>query len=234
MDKYQKYILTKTYGIGSSFIFNSFSKGIYEENGDCFTITQDDDITITKYKLVLSSHVHNISAISSIEVFKNGKWENIEANWQVYIITVDFEDRIEKIKFSFTNNLADDYILNLKYVEADKEKYYAKKAQQKKDDLLKTANVKHSTGSDLVNIYFQPCCDECEKTEISLFKDGLLLAKYKVEEGVFFKSIGGLAYGNYEYIVKQFGKNDKLLLETDKIKFSISAPHFGGKPVISW
>lgn len=59
-----------------------------------------------------------------------------------------------------------------------------------------------------------------------------MLAKYKVEEGVFFKSIGGLAYGTYEYIVKQFDKDNKLLIETDRIKFSISRPNYGGKPTI--
>lgn len=228
MDKYQKYILTQTYGVGSSFIFNSFSKGLYDENNDCFIITQDDDITITKYKLVLSSRTRNACPISNIAVCKNEKWEIIEANCQAYIITVDFEDRIEKIKFSFTNNLADDYILKLKYVEADKDKYFAKQAQQKKDNLLKTASIKHSTGNDLVNIYFQPCCDEYERTEITLFKDNQMLAKYKVDDGVFFKSISGLAYGKYEYVVKQFGKDNKVLLETDKIKFSIDFPNYGG------
>ncbi len=93
-------------------------------------------------------------------------------------------------------------------------------------------NVSHSTGNDLVNIYFQPCCDEYERTEITLYKDNQMLTKYKVDDGVFFKSISGLAYGNYEYIVKQFGKNDKLLLETGKIRFSISRPNYGGKPII--
>ena len=61
-----------------------------------------------------------------------------------------------------------------------------------------------------------------------------MLAQYKVDEGAFFKSISGLAYGFYEYVVKQFGKDDKLLLETDKIKFSISAPNYVGKPIVSW
>ena len=59
-----------------------------------------------------------------------------------------------------------------------------------------------------------------------------MLAKYKVDEGTFFKSISGLAYGTYEYVVKQYGKSDKLLLETAKIKFTINTPNYGGKPNI--
>ena len=106
------------------------------------------------------------------------------------------------------------------------------KSNRKKDSLLKAAKISHSTGNDLVNIYFQPCCDEYERTEITLYKDGQMLAKYKVDDDVFFKAITGLAYGTYEYVVKQFGANNKLLLETNKIKFTLSRPNYGGKPVV--
>lgn len=251
MNKYQEYLL-KNY-LGPYFIFyrccplaNELEGSIieckFDKEADTFTITQNEDINIIEYVLIVGDRylgkTYLLDIIERVEVLENGKWQKIDTsidrNMQVYRILINFNNRIEKIKFGFKNNLADDYILNLKYVEADKEKYYAKQAQQKKDELLKTASIKHSTGNDLVNIYFQPCCDEYERTEITLYKDNQMLAKYNVDDGVFFKSISGLAYGNYEYIVKQFGKNDKLLLETDKIKFSISAPYYGGKPVISW
>lgn len=253
MNKYQEYIFKSR--LGKNFIFDRCCAkgcttapqqyGEFDKTLDLFTIIQDEDINIVDYTLLIVVGV--IKQIEKVFVFKNTVWKEIEmSEWKVnsgrgderllsvYNISIDFNDRIEKIKFSFKNDLADDYILNLKYVEADKEKYFAKQAQQKKDDLLKTASIKYSTGNDLVNIYFQPCCDEYERTEITLFKDNQMLAKYKVDDGVFFKSINGLAYGEYEYIVKQFGKDNKLLIETDKIKFSICRPHYGGKPVISW
>lgn len=108
-----------------------------------------------------------------------------------------------------------------------------KKEQERKDNLFKMANIKVSTGVDLVNIYFQPCCDEYKYTEIALYKENMLLAKYKVDEETFFKSIGGLAFGTYEFILKQFDKKNNIILETDKISFSISAPNYSGRRKIT-
>ena len=59
-----------------------------------------------------------------------------------------------------------------------------------------------------------------------------MLAKYKVDDEVFLKTITGLAYCTYEYVVKRFGANNKLLLETNKIKFTLSRPDYSGKPLV--
>lgn len=245
MNKYQEYLLK--YNLDEKFVFNyccpmakefevnKTQYGKFDKKTDTFTITQDADINIVDYVLLIEKDDKISEILNKVYIQVKDKWKEVslvasEKNQNaVYKISVSFNNRTEKIKLSFKNNLADDYILNIKYVEADKDAYYSKQEQKKKDNLLNTANIKHSTGNDLVNIYFLPCCEEYERTEIILFKDNQMLAKYKVDDGVFFKSIGGLAYGTYEYIVKQFGKDDKLLLETDKIKFSISAPYYGGR-----
>lgn len=245
MNKYQEFLL-KGY-LGQNFIFKrccplgcelDVSKthyGKYDKETDTFILTQDENNPIDIYTILIEPSKNTLNQIiDNVSVLAKAGWEKVELKpfginkVLAYEILINFNNRTEKIKLSFKNGLADDYILDLKYIEADKEKYLAKKAQQKKADLLKTANIKHSTGNDLVNIYFQPCCDEYERTEIILYKDSQMLAKYKVDDGVFFKSINGLAYGTYEYIVKQFGKNNNLLLETDKIKFTICAPYYGG------
>ena len=246
MDKYQKYILEK-YGIRSNFIFHRCNPivenklvnegivqyGEFDIESDSFTLKQDEDINLLEYELVL---VNKIDIFSNIAICKNDEWTDIaltmENNVPTYKIIVNFNDRIEKIKFEFKNQLADDYIISVCYQEADKEKYYAKKEQERKDNLLKTANIKVSTGADLVNIYFQPCCDSYARTEITLYKDNMMLAKYKVDEETFFKSIGGLAFGKYEFILKQLDKDNNIILETQKIAFSISAPNYGGKPIV--
>lgn len=243
MDKYQKFLLNK---YGESF-YNLFYRACpveQEEQGssiqylfsdektNSITIKQDEDINITQYILILYGKANRYDVLSKVSVYKNKQWEEIELSRKGYRIIIDFNDRTEKIKLSFVNNLADDYILDIKYLEADKEKYCAKQAQHKKDSLLKTANVKYSTGADLVNIYFQPCCDDYVHTEITLYKDNMMLAKYKVDEEIFFKSINGLAYGKYEFILKQFDKDNNIILETDKISFSLVKPNYSGKPTI--
>ena len=235
------------YGIRSNFIFHRCNPivenklvnegivqyGEFDIESDSFTLKQDEDINLLEYALVL---VNKIDIFSNIAICKNDEWTDIaltmENNVPTYKIIVNFNDRIEKIKFEFKNQLADDYIISVCYQEADKEKYYAKKEQERKDNLLKTANIKVSTGADLVNIYFQPCCDSYARTEITLYKDNMMLAKYKVDEETFFKSIGGLAFGKYEFILKQLDKDNNIILETQKIAFSISAPNYGGKPTV--
>ena len=84
----------------------------------------------------------------------------------------------------------------------------------------------------LVNVYFQPCTDECAKTVIELYSQGMLLGKFNVEEGLFFKSITGLAYGSYEIKVIQYDKNGKELFASDPYPFKLSTPNYGGKHTV--
>lgn len=181
-----------------------------------------------------------VNPLASLSIRKNNQWEEIPFANNQYKIIADFDDRIDTIKFSFVNKIADDYILNVTYTEADKEQYYAKLEQERKDKLLTTVEIKVSTGADLVNIYFQPCCDEYDHTEIKLFvpkdyvttgghdqkkpSDWSIIKKCDVPTEDFYQSITGLAYGKYAFILKQFDKNNQLLLETNYIEFSIMEP----------
>lgn len=234
MDKYQSILL---FGEPSHKMYSCYCvsvkdgchiEGYIDCETDSYTLKQEEDIDSTKYTF----GVQAIPVIAKCYYLKNGTWHETKEHHNMHVCELDFNNRVKKYKICFKDNMADDYIFSFIYQEIDKDAYYAKQEQQKKDDLLKAASIKHSTGNDLVNIYFQPCSDEYERTEITLFKDGQMLAKYKVDDGVFFKSISGLAYGTYEYVVKQYAKGDKLLLETDKIKFSISAPFYGGKNIV--
>lgn len=241
MDKYQKYLLSM-YGQSLDRVFSRSCPVELEEKGsstqyvfcnndnDSITIKQDEDVNITRYILKIFKLRSN-DIFSEVSVYKKGKWEQIEFDTS-YRIIIDFNDRVEKIKFSFVNNLADDYILDVNYQEADKEAWARKIEKEHRESLIATANIKVSTGTDLVNIYFQPCCKNYASTEIALFKDNMMIAKYKVEEDVFFKSINGLAFGKYEFILKQYDDKKNVVLESNKISFSLKMPQFDGKPTI--
>ena len=237
MDKYQKYLLDK---YGDSLLNVVFVRPIQEdkrnetryifcdEKSNSLIIEQDEDINKTQYYLLVPSCANRYEIISNVFVYKNNEWKECEIEQKVFKTIIDFNDRVEKIKITFVNGLADELIIPLAYKEANVEKYYAKKEQEKKEDLLKKANVKVSTGADLVNIYFQPCSEDYAHTEIILYKDSMMLAKYKVEEDVFFKSINGLAYGKYSFILKQYDKDNAIILETGHIEFTISTPNTHG------
>ncbi len=215
MDKYQKYLMeTDCYivcllderKIGRPFV------------GEEINITQDDDITKTNYVLLINS-----KAIEKVYAVQGEKSEQFDAtSAPIHTYKLDFNNKIDSIKIVFNNDLADDLILPVVFHEADKEKYYAQKEQEKIENYIKKANVKAATGADLVNIYFSPCCEQYAKTEIVLYRDNRRMAHYTVEEEIFFKSINGLAYGEYEFMLMQFDKNGKLLFTTEKKKFSVA------------
>lgn len=225
MDKYQKAAInwqTNFYIMYVSVKSQKVMEAIFDEKEDTATINQEEDITSCKYNLV----IFDFPAIYKCYAYKNEKWSEITKTefkrFQSYQIETDFKDRIEKIKLCFMHNIADDYIIDLKYKEADAKAYHEKLMVEAKEKLLKNASVKHSTGLDLVNIYFQPCSQEYDRTEISLYINDQIIAKYNVDAEIFFKSINGLAFGVYEYIVTQYDKNNKILIRTDKIMFKIS------------
>jgi len=226
MNKYQKYLMES---VDIRYILK-------DKEVDCWIneeikIQQDEDITKTIYEL----KIHSRENIENIYFVKGTKQKPFTQSlspmrkggqYPIFSCVVDFYDRIESVKIVFKHNLADDLMIPVCFFEADKEKYYAKKEQERKDTLFKAANIKTATGADLINIYFQPCCDEYDRTEILLYKDEMLIGKYKVEEEFFFKSITGLAYGDYEFVLKQMNSNGEIIIETNKIKFYISAPEY--------
>ncbi len=235
MDKYQEYIFKTSrsyYGLsvcGKS----TLEKVVFD---DKIIFKQNDDITVSDYILYIANiGFENVFAIVGTKETPLAQELDLvgsspkSGNQNRFFLPISFDNKIDAIKIVFKNNLADNLIFPVIYEEADKEKYYAKKEQERKDGLLKAASIKVSAGIDLVNIYFQPCCEQYTRTEIVLCKDNMMLAKYKVDEETFFKSINGLAYGKYEFILKQFDDKGNILLETDKMQFSLSRPNYGGR-----
>lgn len=218
MNKYQKYFLKEDAYIdcfaSGSDINCSLDRTL--ENG-VVRIKQNEDISIKEYTLASR---YPFDYLCENEWSKSSKMEN--RVWQ--IAKFDWAVPIEKVRFLVDNEFVEALEINIEYEFADVEAYNKKQEQKRKNDLIEKASIKHSTGADLVNIYFQPCSSNYIRTEIALYRDGLMLAKYKVDEESFFKSIGGLAYGTYSFIVKQFDKNDNLLLETEHIEFALKAP----------
>ena len=243
MDKYQRVVLENNKK--DSFYYcvsvkngGGASNTDFNYSTDVFTLTQDEDIFSTKYTFVLRANTN----IETCSFYVNGEWHSANQKGTSFCIELDFENRVEKVKLIFADNIVDDYVFIIEYVEADKDLYYQKQEAERKANMLQFAQIKHSTGTDLINIYFQPCCSDYEYTEILLYipqdyvtvggpygpvKKPLswqVFKKCKVPTEDFYKSINGLAYGRYAYVIKQFDKKDNLLLETEYIEFSLKAP----------
>lgn len=218
MNTYQKYIL-KSFGV------NIITDGETDEekvakaelSGKTLKITQSTDADITSFPMLI-----NVKGVAKLEILKKD-WEEVTATADEYNLTADFCDRFSSLRLNFVNNIADPIEFKVDYIESDKEQWENTLKDRYIEGLFHAANITVATGADLVNIYFQPCCEEYVRTEITLYRDNFMLAKYKVDEEMFFKSITGLAYGNYTFILKQYAKNDELLLETEHISFSINS-----------
>lgn len=242
MDKYQKVLLETE---KTSVFFTCTSKknslvlnGGFNYDADIYTLTQEEDIFSTKYEFVVKTNPN----IETCTFLVNGEWQSASRKGSAFSVELDFENRVEKVKLTFADNIVDDYIFSIQYVEADKDLYYQKQEAERKANMLQSAQIKHSTGTDLINIYFQPSCSDYEYTEILLYipqdyvtvggpygpvkkpSSWQMFKKCKVPAEDFYKSINGLAYGTYAYVIKQFDKKDNLLLETEYIEFSLKAP----------
>lgn len=252
MDKYQKVLLETE---KTSVFFTCTSKknslvlnGGFNYDEDVYTLTQEEDIFSTKYEFVVKTNPN----IETCTFLVNGEWQNASRKGSAFSVELDFENRVEKVKLTFADNIVDDYTFSVQYVEADKDLYYQKQAETRRNTYIEAAQIKHSTGADLVNIYFQPCCANCGKTEIELWiaqgkrenHHGMIayipkliggtpeqmIAKFTVEEGFLFKAINDLANGVYAYRLRQFSKNDEMLFESDFQFFEIR-PQGAGRPM---
>lgn len=248
MDKYQRYLMdvrNSYYGLAINEKLSN-DKILIE---DKIVLTQDDDITINDYTLYIANKsIATILAIIGEEEKTFSKEldpiysSSMSGNQDRFFIDINFDNQLDGIKIVFKNNLANDLYLPISYVLTDKDKYYTKKEQEYKDSLIKAANINVSTGADLVNIYFQPCCDKYKYSEIQFFvpkefvtvggpygptqkpSTWSLIKKCKVNSEDFYLSITGLAYGEYSFVLTQFDASGNVILKTDYIEFSISQP----------
>ncbi len=245
MDKYQEYILhtlQKPMGTIYAYADNSsitLENGLFDNKlikvdiNEKIVIKQDEDITITKYQLVL---VHEgIEAIYAVKqnehfpfncILTEYHWSgrNTDKDRKVFYYELDFDNKIDSIKIVFKDRVADDLIIPIEFIDADKEAYYANKEAERITKLRWNASISHATGINLVNIYFQPCSEQYAKTEITLYHNKLMMAKYSVEGDQYFKAITDLACNNYSFVLKQLSADGEILFETEHISFKIDFP----------
>ena len=225
--------------------------GIKLEEDGRFVLTQNENINIVKYQFIVSETQANSSPINKVFYKKDGKWieskhltektcnlkfekfiEAVKQGLRVFKIDLDFNDRIEAIRFEYKFNIVEPVEVDIEYHEADKDRYYKKVAAEERQSLINAAQLRVATGADLVNVYFQPCNDNYGSTVIELYSitgGATLLGKFKVEEGMFFKSITGLAYGSYKVIVSQLDKEGKQLFKSDDMPFVIGNGGYGSR-----
>lgn len=248
MNKYQTFAL-KNAGYGVWKDESGMDKQEKKSSWSCIldtnskiVINQDENYNITKYYVVFQPTV--------VKVIAGGKEFNLQSiddlSHQLVIVPVDFNNQIAEMELHF-NGVIDPIKIPVEYKAVDKNIFDSKLENERQSNLAAKANIKVSTGDDLVNIYFQPCNDSYEKTVIELYlavgkypppprviaigrthrpvllsaTPGQIIGKFKVEDGMMFKSITGLAKGAYGFKLSQYDGKGNLLFTTDYQYFQI-------------
>lgn len=122
--------------------------------------------------------------------------KSIFKNLDVCVIDFNFNNEIKKLELHFNYEVVDPLVIE---VETE---LYKESIIDKTGELLQKLNVKHSCGTNLVTIKFANSTENVALTKISLFdSEKQLMGVFKVDEGMFYKSITGLAFEKYFYKV---------------------------------
>lgn len=251
MDKYQEFAFKRVYyAVYKSEEFTDNNRTDKPGSGNMsslgetnnFVIKQDEDYRITKHYLRIAGTTVQ-KAIFNGKEYCQQKLES--SSYPAIIIPVDFSNQVKEIEIHFKGVL-DPVKVPLNYIESDKAAFDRKMEETQRKDLIDKSGIKIATGADLVNIYFNPASDDYESAKIELYtavgrfeqhhgsvihegwKPQLLggtverlIAKYKVDEGMFFKSITGLAKGVYGIKIIQLDSSGKTIVESDIEFFAI-------------
>ncbi len=206
MDKYQNSLMKHI-----SFAVDGGASVAYSDG--VLTLTQNEDPE--KGSVTLSVRVICIlEAVFSGEVYT-------PSNNVIKIPIVFSKTASKSMTFKIADGITDDIEFEIKYIEADREAWAAKKKAERIKELLLNADVTSATNTNLVNIYFSECCSEHKKTEINLYRDERFIGKYAVDEGKMFLSVTGLALGEYHYEVIMLDRDGNELVRTEMRMFVI-------------
>lgn len=229
MDKYQKYLLEnirfetdtkKTEGLSD-----------FQWDGTKIILTQNPNYNITKYEFFVRNLV-----VSKVEHLIGKKYvEGNRVDEYTHSIEVDFTKKSNKIRIHFENELADPIVIPVEYVDADKEAYDAKVAEQLKYELAEKVNVQANASESIITVTFKPLNDTYSYSKVELYLanvkpgtspatyDYQLMAKYKTEEDVYFHSIINLAYGTYAVVVVQYDSSNKEIYRSDYVRVTVKS-----------
>lgn len=222
MDKYQELLLSKS---KLTLCTNQTDLQDIVIADDAIRLAQNKDITIADYVFSIESiSIENIIATRGSDSFAFAVDEE-----KRFTLKIDFEKPIDCIQISFKHGIADSITLPMIYVCASKEEYYKTKAEEQRCAYQKVAKIQCVSGADLINVYFQPCCEEYDHSEVALYRD-MLLGIFPVEKNCFYKSLTGLAYGTYGIKVKQFKKDGTVIFESELLSVSIDPPEKPSAP----
>jgi hypothetical protein len=221
MNKYQEFLLEKYVRI---FVYKELKSdeakySSHIENGS-FELKQDDNYHITKYSI-------GIFGLPVLHVELNGQKYKPNENGLTRL-ELDFEDQCKELVLYAKDDIIEPIHVSIIYTSADKSAYDAKLAAESRAALraalVKKASIGVGTGESLITVRFKPVSDAYAYSKVELYSENQLMAKFKTDEDVFFKSITDLAYGVYRVKLVQYTSGNDVLFESDLITVELKRP----------
>ena len=226
MDIYHNELLKKFF----VYIVDSKDRKVIQSTNfnEKIVINQIEDIEKTKYTLVICC-----KSLKKIDVvFRGEKRECYLQSYEehfgckeekqffiedYYYFDIDFDNYLpETIILYFVKDIVSPLSINLTYKMADKDLYYSQKEKEKIEKYKKKVNIEVSTGINLINISFQPCCEEYAYSKAVLFKENKKLGVFEHDKRVNYIAINKLGNAKYSIVLIQYDKDGKILYESDK------------------
>lgn len=198
----------------------TFKDGVY-------TIYQNDNYYLKQYLVVVCSSLE-------CEVYLKFKDKEVpikrhEEYIEEHHFTLDFDNRAESIIVKYNTKLIDSIEIPILYVESDKEERDKKLEEERIANMRETVGVQVVGGNAFVNVFYKPLNESYDYAEIDLYfvnnsnqtKNNYFLAKYKSSPNTYFINIPNLSYGEYEFELRQYDRNNKLIYYSSKEKFMV-------------
>lgn len=200
MDKYQLRLLNN-----GAITFVSENGEEKSEFDNILTVYQNENYKIEGYKIIFSNPL-----IDKI-VFNSKEYLNKDNK---IVVDFNFEEACSSVNVSFKNGIADDCIIEISKVFADKEAYDLKVQEETKAKYTQDIALTTSTGIDLINVFWKKANSSVNKVVLKIFYESESGISYQIMnknvDGEFF-SLTGLGFGKYKISLEQYA-NDNLLI----------------------
>jgi len=222
MDQYTEYAL-------SLVAYNVYKESVINENRlskiigikGPITIQQAEDYTIDKYMLLFVSE-----GLKSItfegKVYTPELYPDIDAKMPLIIFPISYAKKTNSLMMEFDGGILDPIKVEIQYIDTDKSIYDGKKQAE----LNAKIEPRILCGIDLINLYWNDATPDVVATAINVygvfgyktvnFKNEPIkrLAMSFKEVESHFKSITGLAFGEYYLEIIQYNKDNRLIATT--------------------
>jgi hypothetical protein len=212
MNKYQEQLLAGTTISLTSCDDKSQEKVIMD--AEKISIYQNIDYHKTDYLFAINnSSLESLEILGKLYKASEGKIE----------VKISFEKPFASLIVHFKNGVVNPCSFTVDFLKADKKAYDDKVISDERNALINGMDISIGVGQNLLNIYWKNTNNSVAYTSVKLYyKNTLFMEEFKIDSGKFYLAIPNLAYGTYSFVLGQFTKDGKPLIETDLTKIELA------------